>query len=290
MINIIGELMIEYALTSKKSNNASPTIFVKSRKLRLGGPVVNIARNLRALGIEFAICAFSGEKDREFVNRSLEFNCSQNILIEHEGHTDCLYHIRDHDEDRFYYELGAIQFCHIENLRSSMQNFDYSLLSGSRHRILRNQFATWKNANPSPKIIWCPNYALYEYSKEEAGELLKISKIVAINNDEMNFLTKLLGMDELELTRHQDVFIVTHGDKGVTLYSHSKHSSHSTIASSSGVKGDYHGAGDLFISAFLSVYLKNSNIFEAASFASHLAGKFVGAKSSGEDWPQIEFL
>ena len=273
--------MIDHPVLVTTRRPESPTHFAESKTLAVGGPVRNLAVALLSSGVDTRVYAFVGRADRRFVNQELrKLPGIQATLTEHDGYTDTLLRLCGDGHDRFYYQPAAVDSNIVLSAFASVQPCNIAVLSGSRHESVRRVYVEIGHEFKCEELIWAPNYAAFEYRNDELEGVLRTAHIAILNTTEAIFVAATIGMDnQLIANTFGIALIVTEGKAGLSLYRPGAPPTPIRPRHGPRVEGDFLGAGDCLLAAFISGRHRGETMVEALNRGIDSARKFVQCKA-----------
>lgn len=256
--------------------------------LFLGGAPLNVAVNLRRLGIDAQLISAIG--DDELGKNTLQNMSDKGFdtsLVQLKNYPTGLVEVNLNDNGIPTYTIKkSAAWDNIEwnpAIEKLCKTADYIFFGSLAQRctISRNTIRkVLKQTNA--KRIFDMNIRLPFYNWDIIKESLRLSDILKVNEDELQIilqekniaLTEEKAVQYLQEKYNLEKVIITKGDRGASLYDGV------TCCKSSGIDiqvKDTVGAGDAFLAAFIYGLINKSESYEILNFANQL-GAFVASK------------
>jgi sugar/nucleoside kinase (ribokinase family) len=151
---------------------------------------------------------------------------------------------------------------------------DYLILTGSRHKQIREAFLSIANNLDKTTIIFNPSYAICEYNNLILNQVLKKSDFIIFNEQEAMHAIKILKIRNIKVLTEfiPNPIIVTLGRKGLKIYHKNKISDIKSFAKKA---INPIGAGDAFTAGFVHEIIGKHPISNSARFGATLAAYVV---------------
>lgn len=267
--------MLESTVQVRALPQANDTVVADGVSRDLGGPVLNIARHLAALGHSVRLGAVLGRWDRERLRaRTRNRAIDTSAVAWSDGSSDLLFSFKAKEAYSAVYQRAKLPAALDEALRTASDGCEMLVLAGSRHERIRRLYIDIAAESRARWKVFTPNYSVYLYSRAELEELMKHVTFIAVNDAEAQYIATQLRMTAVQdlVARTYATLVVTHQGGGATLHSIDQSVS---IPSTSGLEDDFIGAGDAFLAAFLSAQLSDRRTLESAYDGANLAAKFI---------------
>jgi fructokinase len=256
----------------------------------LGGAPLNVAINLKNLGVDSGIISAVGNDQLgRLALKYIERNSINTNLIQNNNYDTGLVEVNiDAGGIPDYTIHENTAWDHIEATKSSInaiKNADYIVLgslifrdkSGDTLRELLH------DVTGEQKIIIDVNFRKSYYNLELIDELLKLASIVKLNDEELEEIQKWYGLQPdyhktLEFLKKEfnlEAVLLTRGDKGSTMLTQEGFTERNCFLIK--VK-DTVGAGDAFLAGAIYSFINNKNPDFTISFANAM-GAFVASRN-----------
>jgi sugar/nucleoside kinase (ribokinase family) len=277
----LGEVILESSVPIASLPSSNTTVIVDSVSRRLGGPALNMAAHLCSLGDSVVFGGIAGKWDEQVLRLSAdEVGMDLNHVIWTDASTDLLFYFKTAKHYHAIYQKSSMP----PSLRTSMfaasRGARALVFAGSRHTSVRRVYVELASSEKSALRVFAPNYSVYEYSQGELRTLLMTCDIVCLNEAEHRFALDHLAVNSLSQLV-DGALLVTKEAAGVDVYVQGRKTSHPSVSAR---HGDFIGAGDAFLSAFVHARLSGGQTEQSAEFGTAAAAAFV---RSSEAWPVL---
>lgn len=272
----VGDLMAEYLVPVTFLPRADSTLIVDSVKPQLGGGAYNICWYLAQLGIAVRLVAPASPRDFFLIKEAFDLaRLDTDGLIEAASSgLDVLIALLKDRHHRSIYLRTKLTGDTIEKVYANCRNADVLILSGSRHKTIRDAYCLFAKERRAKHLVFSPSYSIFEYEPEIFRKLILQADITILNRREAGHACRLLRLKNLRALSASAprILIVTKGAKGAWI---SESGTTLNFPGSAKTNSPGIGAGDAFLAAFLFSRLQKQSLSEAGSFASQLAAIVV---------------
>ncbi|AEF98503.1 carbohydrate kinase family protein [Methylomonas methanica] len=285
-IAVCGEIMLESTLPMilDQLPEADRTLIIDGVSLRTGGPSFNISRQLLDLGEKPRLVSFVGNGSYSLIESAcVEAGLDQGEIRKVEGAIDFLFTIHFNDGFRSFYQRNFLEINQAEQLVASATTSAIVILAGSRQPALRQAYCRASQTYAGDFLVFSPNYALFDFGKEEILTLCQHAGLIAVNEREARYLCDVIGVeDDTKLASTvPGMLLVTRRERGADLFVAGEKL---TVPALSASSDDVFGSGDTFLAAFLRAHSKGAPLLDALIFAAAAAAVFI---DTDETWPRI---
>jgi sugar/nucleoside kinase (ribokinase family) len=276
-ITITGDIMWYIQACRNKLPRRNRTSIVSRETAIVGGSAINIAAHLAALGHRPNLVSVVGRSDHPVISSHLNSKgVGASGLIGHDGATNLLIAFADDSAAQSVFVGDKMEPEILHEVAEKLSHGAPLVYGGSRSSDFRA--AVFEQVQSGNEIfVFAPSYSLFEHPAPEVARFVERADICAFNRVEFRHFVQLMGGQHNAL-RMARCCIVTLAGKGAIVYADGKRY---LAESTSGSQVDVIGAGDYFLAAFLSAWLrdKNRDSFAALDAAAAAAGRFVRDQS-----------
>lgn len=257
----------------------------------VGGAPFNVAYHLKKLGVQAHICTRVGiDKDGDVlvgfvVNQNMDTSLIQRDPVYPTSTVNVVY---DNREGISYDIVKPVAWDFLEGINYELRPEDF-VLYGSlvfRNDVSKQTVLTYIKNTCAIKVFDV-NLRNPHYDKDTLFEVLALTDILKINEEELHVLLSWLGEEKdvfsgaellLKEFNLQEI-VCTRGGKGV-YYCSSQHDERFIVNAVKIDVVDTIGSGDSFLAGYLKARIAQQTIKESLRFAVTLAG-FVSSKKGG---------
>ncbi len=276
----VGELMLESFFQISEFPRLNRTLVLdRDRNPEVGGPAFNLAWYLSKLGDQPRLIGIYGEADKEAVKIAVDQTALRyGDLVSLPGGSDRLISVLTEKGHQSVYFRAEMSNRAVKKIRNSCANAKVLVLTGSRHKAVRDLYVNFARERQDRFIVFNPSYAITEYNRRQLMALLSRADLVVFNEDEARYASKLLRTSRTDMLskRSRGILVITRGGAGQTIFRNGKREETNSLLAR--VRNPI-GAGDAFLAGFLHMLLRKKSTFDAAKFGSTVAAYAVESKN-----------
>ncbi len=240
----------------EKIENISVSFLVDSMKKHLGGVATNIAYNLALLGERPGIMATVGEDFGEYRAWLEKAGIDTSAIVEIPGEFTASFFVStdsNHNQIAMFY-TGAMAHAHELSIkeRALGSHVDLVVISPNDPRAMVQSARECKELRLP--YIYDPSQQIVRLSGDELAEGARGSTMTIVNEYEFEMMKNKTGWTDQILAAQTQALIVTHGEKGSTIYTTGKAIDIPAIPARRNV--DPTGVGDAYRAGIIKGYLK----------------------------------
>ncbi len=261
------------AIDPKSLQNLSLSFFSPHFARHHGGTAANIAWNLRLLGGEPLIVGTVGSDGGAYKALLSERGIDVTYIEECKDHVTATAIIGTDQSERqiAFFHPGADVVGIWPELADERDDLQYAIVSPRDTRQMTTA-VLWCEQQKVP-VFFDPGQQIIAFSADELKRLTKMSAGVIVNDYEWGLLKDALKVNEETVLNLTPLVIVTHGEKGVTLFSKEGFKALPSCTSDRVV--DPTGAGDAFRGGFLFGLARGWDAETACKLGAAMGSKVV---------------
>ena len=251
-----GHLNIDVQMSVPRLPEYGESVNVKSLSENFAGTAGNFAFIANSLGLNFDLySAVSKNTHSGFIKILKERNINiDNIKIFNNEMGPICYLPSDGNEQIAYMYQGPF-YKWKPSKYFEYDNYKYLHIGTGP----ADEYIKIVNKNIKSKVIFDPGQEIwYIYNGEKAIKIIDKSYMIMMNNNEFNYLLKIINKTRDDLLDKVKYIIVTQGSNGTVLYSHNREKHFPSINTEEVY--DTIGAGDSFRAGFYSGIFNNYSI------------------------------
>lgn len=272
-VSCLGTCNIDFISRVPFFAQAEDEVDVKKLYICLGGSALNFASRISSLGFKTGIMARVGEDYYGMlIGQELrQMGIDTRRLLSLDDDTGMAFVAIDEEGEKSVYSyIGA-------NAHFKLEKEDKDYIKNSNHLHLTGMYSevaeeASKYAN---QLSFNPGTPLSAMGIEKLENIIKRTKILFLNQNEVSLLTKMKGEDGISLLLEMGVLmvVVTSAGEGARLFTE-EGMIFSPAKEVCAV--DTTGAGDNFAAGFIASFMKGNELKECLDLASHTASLCVG--------------
>ncbi|MDD5103624.1 MAG: carbohydrate kinase family protein [Candidatus Peribacteraceae bacterium] len=261
------------AIDPKSLQHLSLSFFSPRFARHHGGTAANIAWNLRLLGGDPLIVGTVGSDGGSYKALLSERGIDVTYIGEHKEHVTATAIIgTDLDERQItFFHPGADAVGSWPDLSDERDDIVYGIVSPRDTRQMTSGML-WCEQQKVP-VFFDPGQQIIAFSADELRRFTEMSAGVIVNDYEWSLLKTALKVNEKTILNLTPLVIVTHGEKGVSLFTKEGHVSLPACTSDQVV--DPTGAGDAFRGGFLFGLARGWDTETACKLGAAMGSKVV---------------
>jgi len=258
---VFGDTAIDYFYGVKKLPGVNQAADVVESRRFYGGMGANTAVIASALGVKTALVSVIGSDAEDYI-KYMENLGVQLYLKGVFGETTRSMFFKENGKQISFFYKGVTEML---NKLEPGKTFEKSLIRDSKIVYLcRTYLDLQKKVVKSTRgkhVVYNPGYGVFDFTKipEDFMQVLKRTNTLVLNHHELEHL-RSLGFG-ISFNLGPEVFIVTRGDKGCSVYARS---TEVDIGAYKTKVADASGAGDAFNAGFIAGLLHNHDTYNCA--------------------------
>lgn len=257
----VGDLMLETLVRLPALPPQNNTLLLEGNHVELGGPAFNQFWHLYHFGRRPRLLGAAGKQDLGFVKSFLPSGSAPLVEIEElQGQTDRLFAFITPRYHRSVYSMGRFTEVAARRLGRRCAGSDVLLITGSRHPVLRRQYASISTSFAGKFLGFNPSYAVFEYSADELLPVLRAADMVCLNAQEEEHVRSVLKLPSSRALREciKGILVITRSVHGVEVHEDARTKRH--FPARKVIPGNAIGAGDAFLAAFVHEFIKEQDL------------------------------